>query len=1066
MAANTASSDDGDPAQQQSGITPPQLSVPKGGGAIRGIDEKFTTNPVTGTGSFNIPFPLSPGRSGFGPQLSLGYDSGSGNGCFGMGWSASLPMISRRTDKGIPRYRDGPSDDAREEDGLSVLPDIFILSGAEDLVPVLQYDAEEKWRIEEVQHDGYRIQRYRPRIEGLFAQIEYWRSIAGGDSHWRSISKDNTLTLYGTGPDSRIADPANPAHVFSWLVSQSFDNKGNAIIYDYAGEEDAVASSASNERNRVRSANRCLKRIRYGNRIPLAAQQDLSCADWMFEVVFDYGEGHYREDPPDEDERIFAYAGIAARDKALVRKDPFSTYRSGFEIRQYRLCRRVLMFHHFPQELGTASYLVRSMAFDYHEKAVGSFITRIVQCGHKLQAGQDSPYQRYFTRKSPPLTLTYTASPLEDTGFDKFQLHEVAPENLANLAGGIDGSIYRWLDLDAEGIPGVLSEQEDGWFYKPNLGDARFGATQLVHARPAIGALNGGDEGKATQLMDMTGDGNLDLVALGPPGLGLAGFHARTQDHSWEGFRPFRAFPVRDWDDPNLRFVDLTGDGIADVLVTEDDAVTWHPSLLALGFGAGLRVRTPQDEESGPRVIFSDLDQSVYLADMSGDGMSDIVRIRNGEICYWPNLGYGRFGAKITMDNAPRFDTPDLFDQSRIRLADTDGGGTADILYFARDSVRIYLNESGNSWSEARQLHGFPAVDKSTAVVVTDFLGRGTACLLWSSSLPHDAGRQLRYVDLMCGQKPHLLIHVNNNLGAETRLEYASSTEFYLADKAAGTPWITRLPFPVHVVKRVETYDYVSRNRFVSRYSYHHGFYDGVEREFRGFARVDQRDTEEFSTLTGSDAFPAGANLDAASSVPPILTKTWFHTGAFLHGQHISRQLTHEYYREGSGLRGEAELSVQQAAALQLPDTMLPPHLTAEDAREACRSLKGAMLRQEVYALDDGAAACRPYTASENNYTIRLLQKKRDNRHAVFFTHARESLNFNYDRKLYKVAGKTGGGMRADPRVTHGVTLAVDDYGNVLTSVAIAYGRRFPDPSPLLTQEDRDKQAQILLTLT
>ncbi|MEO6935532.1 MAG: RHS repeat-associated core domain-containing protein [Collimonas sp.] len=35
-----------------------------------------------------------------------------------------------------------------------------------------------------------------------------------------------------------------------------------------------------------------------------------------------------------------------------------------------------------------------------------------------------------------------------------------------------------------------------------------------------------------------------------------------------------------------------------------------------------------------------------------------------------------------------------------------------------------------------------------------------------------------------------------------------------------------------------------------------------------------------------------------------------------------------------------------------------------------------------------------------------------------------------------------------------------------MTSVAIAYGRRFPDPSPLLTQEDRDKQAQILLTLT
>ena len=28
------------------------------------------------------------------------------------------------------------------------------------------------------------------------------------------------------------------------------------------------------------------------------------------------------------------------------------TYRSGFEVRTYRLCRRVLMLHHFAEELG------------------------------------------------------------------------------------------------------------------------------------------------------------------------------------------------------------------------------------------------------------------------------------------------------------------------------------------------------------------------------------------------------------------------------------------------------------------------------------------------------------------------------------------------------------------------------------------------------------------------------------------------------------------------------------------------------------------------------------------
>ena len=77
------------------------------------------------------------------------------------------------------------------------------------------------------------------------------------------------------------------------------------------------------------------------------------------------------------------------------------------------------------------------------------------------------------------------------------------------------------------------------------------------------------------------------------------------------------------------------------------------------------------------------------------------MRIRNGEVCYWPNLGYGRFGAKVTMDNAPWFDHPDQFDHKRIRLADIDGTGTTDIIYLHRDGVRLYFNQSGNSWSAA-----------------------------------------------------------------------------------------------------------------------------------------------------------------------------------------------------------------------------------------------------------------------------------------------------------------------------------------------------------------------------
>ena len=124
------------------------------------------------------------------------------------------------------------------------------------------------------------------------------------------------------------------------------------------------------------------------------------------------------------------------------------------------------------------------------------------------------------------------------------------------------------------------------------------------------------------------------------------------------------------------------GDGHADVLITEDDAFTWYPSLGEDGLRPGAaRAASRSTRSSGPRLVFADGTQSIYLADMSGDGLTDLVRIRNGEVCYWPNLGYGRFGAKVTMDNAPWFDTPDQFDQRRIRLADIDGSGTTDIIY-------------------------------------------------------------------------------------------------------------------------------------------------------------------------------------------------------------------------------------------------------------------------------------------------------------------------------------------------------------------------------------------------
>ena len=982
---------------EKSSISVPSLSLPKGGGAIKGIGEKFSANPVTGTGSLNIPIFTTPARSDFYPKLLLSYDSGAGAGPFGIGWNLSVPSITRKTDKGLPRYQD--ADDS----------DIFILSEAEDLVPsfILQGNNWVRDTLDTIEQGvAYTVWRYRPRVEGLFARIERWENKATGEMHWQSVSKDNITSLYGKDATSRIADPNDSLRVFKWLLAESYDDKGNVILYEYKQENrDNVDPSLPQEKNRLANttgyANRYLKNIKYGNTTPY--QRDA----WLFQVVFDYGEHDINSPTLDE---ISAWS---------CRPDAFSSFRAGFEMRTYRLCQRILMFHLFP-ELGTTHCLVRSTDLGYSENPITSYLTSITQTGYIRNVTNGASYER---KSLPPLELTYS-QPLVDE-----QVHFIDANSLENLPAGLDGSRYQWVDLDSEGIAGILTEQAGAWFYKRNLGDAHFAPVQLVATKPSPSNLQSGQQ----QLMDLAGDGQKYLVQFSPP---LQGFYEHQEDGQWGPFTPFLSSPNIPWNDPNLKFIDLDGDGHSDILLSEDEVFTWYRSLARDGFEPAERVRKPFDEEKGPSLIFADGTQSIYLADMTGDGLTDIVRIRNGEICYWPNTGYGRFAAKVTMDAAPLLDYPDYFDQKRIRLADIDGSGTTDIIYLGRDTISFWFNQSGNSWSATNELVNFSATDDLSSVTVIDLLGNGTACIVWSSPLPGDTQQPMSYIDLMSGQKPHLLLSINNNMGKATNLQYATSTKFYLADQAVGTPWITKLPFPVHVVEQVETNDAVSGTRLVTTYSYHHGFYDGVEREFRGFGLVEQRDAESFTQFKANANSPASQRIiEEDLFVPPTYTKTWFHTGAYIDRQNISHHFAAEYYA------GDPK------AAL-LPDTMLPPGLTAQEEQEACRALKGKILRQEIYAEDGTPQSSDPYSVTEHTYAIRTVQPLLGNPHAVFYVNEQEAIEFHYERHP------------EDPRIQHHMTLEVDDFGNVTKSATIGYPRRilaFPEQATtLMTYSEAD----------
>ena len=403
--------------------TLPHVTLPKGGGAIRGIGEKFGVNPVTGTGSLTIPLALSPGRSGFTPQLELGYDSGSGNGPFGLGWALSLPAITRKTDKGLPRYRD--SDES----------DVFILSGAEDLVPELDGAGQRVRNIRTLHGKTYEIVRYRPRIEGLFARIERWTEISTGLGHWRSISSDNVTSLYGFDSDSRVADPDDPLKIFTYRLCRSWDDKGNIAVYDYIVEDGVGINRAqaheANRSDQGRSAQCYLKSIHYGNLQPWFPnwQSDglatVLPGRWLFTVVFDYGDHALAAPTP-------------ARDRPWpVRPDPFSSYRAGFEIRTYRRVERILVFHDFPEEADVgADCLVRSMDLLYSDQAVPldahnpiyTFLASVTQTGYRPGSAG------YISRTLPPLELEYSQAQIQPA------VLSLDRDSLANLPEGIDGT--------------------------------------------------------------------------------------------------------------------------------------------------------------------------------------------------------------------------------------------------------------------------------------------------------------------------------------------------------------------------------------------------------------------------------------------------------------------------------------------------------------------------------------------------------------------------------------------------------------------------------------------------
>jgi YD repeat-containing protein len=958
----------------KSGSSSQVISLPQGGGAQKGLGEKFSPDLHTGTGNFTIPIALPPGRNGFQPQLSLVYSTGNGNGLFGLGWNLSVPGVTRKTSKGIPRYRD--------YDNVLKERDTFILSGAEDLVP-----------LDDEKLDSGKATHYRPRTEGLFAKIIHHHDAQTKTNHWEVSSKDGLKSFYGTPPPdpqspawndpSVIRKPkvlqSDPDRIFAWKLTLTKDPFGNRIEYLY---DERDQSSTQDRIDGHDWDQPLLKQIRY------ADYQEGNATKFLVTVTFLYED---RRDP----------------------LDPFSDYRAGFEIRTTKRCKEILIHTHADQIRN-----VRRYEFEYANDS----LNRVSQLTTIEVVGFDDGGTEF--RELPPLEFGYTNFNPQDQ-----KRRDFYPVQGADLpATSLANSSMELVDLFGNGLPDVL-EMNGSVRYWRNRGNGQFDLPRPMSQAPAGVALSSA----GVQLIDANGDGRTDLLVTQGA---LSGYYPLKFGGLWDrrSFQKYQYAPSFDLKDPEVRLMDLTGDGVTDVLRSGTRLECFFNDPHEGWLAHNTRWVERQGIEDFRNVNFSD--SRIKLGDMTADGMQDIVLVCNGNVEYWPNLGYGNWGKRLHMENSPRF--PYGYDPKRILVGDVDGDGLADIVYVDDRKVTLWINQSGNRWSDPIEILGTPPVSDMDGVRLVDLLGSGISGVLWTRDAALDRRAHYFFLDLTGGTKPYLLHEMNNHMGALTKVGYAPSTRYYLDDQEQPTTrWKTTLPFPVQVVSHVEVIDEISKGKLTTTYKYHHGYWDGAEREFRGFGMVEQFDTEVIAEYNTSGLHGVAATFENVETYfsPPTLTKSWFHQGP------IGEEFGDWQEQDWSSQYWQGNNDPQILKHTEPINTFLQGLTDRRVQRDALRTLRGSILRTELYALDDTGRAANPYTVTEYAYGLREefppAPGEKDRLH-IFFAHGISQCTTQWERGI-------------DPLTQFSFTSDFDDVGQPLqqTQIACPRGwRKLDDRSP------------------
>jgi len=526
------------------------------------------------------------------------------------------------------------------------------------------------------------------------------RLVAIGNGEYRVEGQGNTIKVVATGNRFDLIDGNGTRYALGVTSASREEEGGNTAAWFVESAVDVA-----------------------GQQIFFSYQKDQNEV-YLAQIRWAPGEV-YRVD--------FAYDG---------RADQVTSYRTGFA----RKCARRLVRIAVSTQFGSAPTLVRAYQLTYDASFAVSRLTSIHMVGEDdVTALPDLTFQYAHPELSavtqPSGTGGWVLNQRDvsfadvdgdgaadllrlEAGNHVYRLNQgdrFGDEQPMAGAANVDLSSGQFVDLDGDARPELIQVVDNSWHYY-SLSNATWQARGVWPGSQGV-PLKDAD----AVLCDVNADGRIDVVRAGTTGL-------IVYMNGPNGFASPRSLPPISAADSslqvgqkNVRFLDVNGDGVVDVVWLTD---AWMKIFLGRGDGTFVlfnRVFYPWGQGLPDPT-------AVQLADLNRDGIIDLVRTSGGYVYWYPGNVDGTLSDKVRHVPRPEGADADVV----VTTADANGNGSLDLVWSSPRGLWVLdlagptsagmLTEVDNGLGKRTEF-----LYRASATLATEAAAQGNA---WSQLLP------------------------------------------------------------------------------------------------------------------------------------------------------------------------------------------------------------------------------------------------------------------------------------------------------------------------------------------